>query len=110
MAREGLRLNLTEAKDGLLDAIDLPTHVRKNPLTALLVAAAGGVALSGLLMGVIRKHGGPLAAIGIASKSLKGLVTSQLLAKAFSQLPFARNPTSKSSRDSVLKIFDSLRL
>lgn len=110
MAREGLRLNLTEAKDSLLDAIDLPTRVRKNPLTALLVAAAGGVALSGLLMGAIRKHGGPLAAIGIASKTLKGLVTSQLLAKAFSQLPFAQGAKSKYSRDSVLKVFDSMRL
>jgi hypothetical protein len=101
---------LSEAKHDLLDVIDVPKQVRRYPIGALLVAAVGGLALSGPLRGAIRKHGGALATLALASKTLKGLVTTQLVAKALNHLPFVRGGASMSSRDPLWRFIDSLRI
>jgi hypothetical protein len=101
---------LNEAKQDLRDLVDLPTHVRNHPVSALVLALAGGAALSGPLVQLIRRHGGALATLAVGSRALKGFVTSKLIAKVMGNLPFAPRSQAKPSRDPLRRLLDSLQL
>ncbi len=109
-ARQGLRVSLSEAKEDLRGLVDLPTHVRRHPVLALIASVAAGFAMSGPLAQVVRRHGGALATLAIGSRALKGVAASKLIEKLLRNLPFAPRLRPKQSRDPLQRLFDSLRL
>ena len=86
LAVVGLRLSLSDVGQDILDVVDIPRHVRRHPMLALLCGAGGGLLLTGPLLAFFRGQAGATTVLSALSKPVVKMLKAMLVGTVLSNL------------------------